>query len=211
MPFWPRNPGFVRKQDPGPGSGSGVGINIFPRANKTICWGENTYGNVHVPWHLRFRYDRLIMCSFFKITVSEGTKYDNAYISVADRDPVSFWPRDSGSGMGKKSGSGSGINCRIIFPTNTNHCFGLKYLNFWMRIWDPGWKHFGSGRGKSRIRYPRSTSRIRNTDLHTLNLVKIFDTVPYLNMKSQKTVFLVVGFRGIFLYRPKPCRKYSME
>jgi hypothetical protein len=127
VPFWPRNPGFVRKQDPGPGSGSGVGINIFPRANKTICWGENTYGNVHVPWHLRFRYDWLIMCSFFKITVSEGTKYDNAYISVADRDPVSFWPRDSGSGMGKKSGSGSGsgINCRIIFPTNTNHCFGL--------------------------------------------------------------------------------------
>jgi hypothetical protein len=30
--------------------------------------------------------------------------------SVADPDPVPFWPLDPGSGMGKKSESGSGMN-----------------------------------------------------------------------------------------------------
>jgi hypothetical protein len=56
--------------------------------------------------------------------------------------------------MGKKSGSGSGINNRIIlyFQELRNHFLGLKYLNSLMqirdrkiRIRDPGWKKIGSG------------------------------------------------------------------
>jgi hypothetical protein len=39
-------------------------------------------------------------------------------------DPVSFGPLDPGSGMGKKSGSGSGMNN----PDHIrNNVFGLKY------------------------------------------------------------------------------------
>jgi hypothetical protein len=59
-------------------------------------------------------------------------------------DPVLFWPLDPGSGMGRKSASGSGMN-------NPDHIFqsfetiflvflGLKYFDA-----DPGWKNVGSG------------------------------------------------------------------
>ena len=44
----------------------------------------------------------------------------------------------------------------------------LRYLNSFMRIRDPGWKQFGSGMEKSRIRDPAPESgsgiRIRNPD-----------------------------------------------
>jgi hypothetical protein len=51
------------------------------------------------------------------------------------RDPV-----DSGSGMGKKSGSRSKMN-------NPDHISESLETIFWvkMRIRDPGWKNFGSG------------------------------------------------------------------
>jgi hypothetical protein len=50
--------------------------------------------------------------------------------------------------MGKKSGSGSGMN-------DPDHIsWRLKYLNSSMRIWDPGWKKLGSGMEKSQIRDP---------------------------------------------------------
>ena len=52
------------------------------------------------------------------------------------RDPVPFSPRDPG--MGKKTGSGSGIN-------NPDHISQRFKNNFLMRIRDPGWKKFGSG------------------------------------------------------------------
>ncbi len=56
-------------------------------------------------------------------------------ISVADPD--------SGSGMGKKLGSGSGMN-------NPDHISERLETVFWVKILkfvdaDPGWKKFGSG------------------------------------------------------------------
>jgi hypothetical protein len=55
--------------------------------------------------------------------------------------------------MGKKSGSGSGLNNPDhISESIETICFGLKYLNSLMdsgmekiRNWDLGWKKFGSG------------------------------------------------------------------
>jgi hypothetical protein len=76
--------------------------------------------------------------------------------NVADPDPGSSAFLNPGSGMGKKSGSGSGMNCtRIIFPRAycRNHFFGLKYFNSLMRIRDG--KKLDPGSGK--------TYRIRNT------------------------------------------------
>ncbi len=68
--------------------------------------------------------------------------------SVADPDPGSGAFFTPGSGMGKKSGSGSGIRNEqpgSYFLELRNHFLGLKYLNSLMRIRDPGWKQFGSG------------------------------------------------------------------
>ncbi len=64
------------------------------------------------------------------------------YCSVAIPDP--------GSGMGKKTGSRSGIRIRDEQPGSyfrelRNQLFGLKYLNNLMRIRELGWKNFGSG------------------------------------------------------------------
>jgi hypothetical protein len=53
----------------------------------------------------------------------------------------------SGSGMSKKSGSGSGMNNPDHISLSLVTFFGLKYLNSLMRIRDPG-----SGMEKSRIR-----------------------------------------------------------
>ncbi len=85
--------------------------------------------------------------------------------SVADPDTCLFdpWIRE-------KSGSGSGIRIRDEQPGSyfwviRNHFFGLKYLNFFMRIWDvrdpgwknsdPGWKNYGSG---TRDKHPGSAT-----------------------------------------------------
>jgi hypothetical protein len=45
---------------------------------------------------------------------------------------------------------------RSYFRELRYHFLGLKYLNSLMRIWDPGWKEFGSGirDGKNRVRDP---------------------------------------------------------
>jgi hypothetical protein len=61
------------------------------------------------------------------------------------RDPVPFWPLHPGSGMGKKSGSGSGMNNPDHNSKSLEKNFGLKYSNSLMRIRDgknsdPGWK-----------------------------------------------------------------------
>jgi hypothetical protein len=45
-------------------------------------------------------------------------------------------------------GSGMNNHLETIFLV----FWGLKYLNLLMRIRDPGWRHFGSGMEKSRIR-----------------------------------------------------------
>jgi hypothetical protein len=67
-----------------------------------------------------------------------------------------FLHLDPGSGMGKNSGSGSEIRIRdkqprSYFPIAEKQFFGLKYLNSFMWIRDPGWKKFGSGIKKIRI------------------------------------------------------------
>jgi hypothetical protein len=58
---------------------------------------------------------------------------------------------DPGSGMGKKSGSGSGMNNPYHISESGS---GIRYEE--IRIRDPEWKNFGSG-----IRYEKSGSGIR--------------------------------------------------
>ncbi len=98
----------------------------------------------------------------------EGTVHGSAVrrfcgsASVADpdpgsgiRDPVPVLPPDPGYGMGKKSGSGSGIQDEQLgsyYQELRNHFWGLKYLNSLMRIWDGNNWDPGSGMEKSRIR-----------------------------------------------------------
>jgi hypothetical protein len=53
--------------------------------------------------------------------------------------------------MGKKSGSGSGMNNPDHISELRNHVLGFKYLNSLIQIRDPGWKKFGSGMEKTRI------------------------------------------------------------
>jgi hypothetical protein len=80
--------------------------------------------------------------------------------SVADPDPGlgAFLTPGSGIRDGRKSASGSGIQDEqpgSYFLELRNHFFaffGLKYLNSLMRIRHPGWRQFGSGMEKSRIR-----------------------------------------------------------
>jgi hypothetical protein len=67
------------------------------------------------------------------------------YVSVADSDPGSGAFLIPGSGMGKKSGSGSGMNNPDHISESLETMFGLKYFNSFVRIRDPGWKKFGSG------------------------------------------------------------------
>ncbi len=75
----------------------------------------------------------------------------NSVLRIRIRDPVPFWPLDPGSGMGRKSASGSGIRDEqpgSYFLELRNHFlifFGLKYFNSLMRIRDPGWKKVGFG------------------------------------------------------------------
>ncbi len=88
--------------------------------------------------------------------------YVRPMLRIRIRDPVPFWPLDPESGMGKKSGSGSGIRDeqpRSYFRELRNNFLGLKNLNSdadpgsgmeKVRIRDgkssdPGWKKFGYG------------------------------------------------------------------
>ncbi len=63
------------------------------------------------------------------------------------RDAVLFWSVDHGSGMGKKSGYGSGINNpdHISESLETMYWVKISYVNSLMLIRDPGWKKFVSG------------------------------------------------------------------
>ncbi len=75
------------------------------------------------------------------------------------QDPVPFWPMDPGSGMGKKSGSGFGMN-------NLDHISECVGTIFWVKIVkfldaDPG-----SGMEKIRIQIRDQGSGMeKNTDL----------------------------------------------
>jgi hypothetical protein len=66
-----------------------------------------------------------------------------AVLRIPIRDPVPFWPLDPGSGMGKKSGSGSaGMNNPDHISESLKTIFLVKILKSLMRIRDPGWKKF---------------------------------------------------------------------
>jgi len=65
--------------------------------------------------------------------------------------------------MGKITGSGIRNEQAVsYFPELGNQFFGLKYLNYLMRIPDPGWKKFGSGMEKfgsgNRDKHPGSAT-----------------------------------------------------
>jgi hypothetical protein len=91
-----------------------------------------------------------------------GTGIRNPGTVIRDTGYGSFLTLDPGSGMGKKSGSGTGILIRDAHPGHISE--SLK-TNFWVKIllmrirdgkiWirDPGWKNSDPG------------SRIRNTDI----------------------------------------------
>ncbi len=75
-------------------------------------------------------------------------------ISVADPDPGSGAFLTPGSGMGRKSASGSGIRDEqpgsyLLELRKLETIFfvflGLKYLNSLLRIRDPGWKKSDPG------------------------------------------------------------------
>ncbi len=86
-------------------------------------------------------------------------------VSVVDPDPGSGAFFTPGSGMGKKWGSGSGMNNLDHIPESLETIFWVKTLKF---LWcesemekirirdgknsDPGWKKFWSGMEKIRIR-----------------------------------------------------------
>jgi hypothetical protein len=81
-----------------------------------------------------------------------GLSFFGHVCSVADPDPGSGAFLTPGSGMGRKSASGSGIRDEqpgsyLLELRNHFFCFflGLKYLNSLMRIREPGWRQFGSG------------------------------------------------------------------
>ncbi len=64
--------------------------------------------------------------------------------SIADSGSGAFLT--PGSGMGKKSGSVSGMNNPDHISWSLETIFlGLQYSNSLMRIREPGWKKFGSG------------------------------------------------------------------
>ena len=75
-------------------------------------------------------------------------------LRIRTRDPLPFRPRE-GSGMDIKSGM-----------NNPDH-ISESLKNFWVKMLklfdeDPGWKQFGSGMEKSRIR-DKHPGRIHNT------------------------------------------------
>ncbi len=59
-----------------------------------------------------------------------------------------FLTLDPGYGMGKESGSGSGMNNPDHISESLKTIFWVKKLNSLMWIRDQGWKKFGSGMGK---------------------------------------------------------------
>jgi hypothetical protein len=75
-------------------------------------------------------------------------KHLPAVLWIQIRDPVPFWPLDPGSGMGKKSGSGSGMhNPDHILESLETNFVGIKQFFYAVpgsAIWDgknsdPGW------------------------------------------------------------------------
>jgi hypothetical protein len=85
-----------------------------------------------------------------------------------------------GSGMGKNR-SGMNNPDLTVFREIKNYFSALKYLNSFIRIQDPGWKEFGSGMEKIRIRVGKNSdpgwkkfgSVIRDKDPGSATLIRI--------------------------------------
>jgi hypothetical protein len=96
-------------------------------------------------------------------------------------DPGSDAFLTPGSGMGRKSASGSGIQDEkpgSYFLELRNNFFWLKYFNSLMRIRDLGWRQFVSGMEKSRIRnkHPGSATLLNRIIFHAI-IRQIFTVV----------------------------------
>jgi hypothetical protein len=101
-----------------------------------------------------------------------GVRQDQgSVLRIRIRDPVLFWPLDPGSGMGRKSASGSGIRDEqpgSYFLELQKPFFWVKILKFFdadpgsgmetVRIRDPGWIIVGSG---IRDKHPGSATLLR--------------------------------------------------
>ncbi len=72
-------------------------------------------------------------------------------LRIRIRDPVPFWPLDPGSGIGKKSGSWSGMNNPDHISKCSETIFWVKILNSLMRIWG---RKLGSGIRDGKISVP---------------------------------------------------------
>jgi hypothetical protein len=107
----------------------------------------------HCPFYLCFR--NIECCEY-------GMIYSRPDTSVADPDPVSSWPLDTG--WVKSKDPDPGWTTWIIFPRAQKPFFGLKYLNSLMRIRDGKKLDPGSEMEKCRIRDrdPRWKKRIRD-------------------------------------------------
>jgi hypothetical protein len=79
-----------------------------------------------------------------RLFANNGSQLDQKLL-IRIRDPVPFLPLDPGSGMGKKSKSGSGMNNPDHIAESLETIFCVKYLNSLMLIRDLGWKKFGFG------------------------------------------------------------------
>ncbi len=82
--------------------------------------------------------------------------------------------------MGKKSGSGSGMNNPDHISESSETIVEVtvkynKYLNSLMRNRDPGWKKFGSRMGKIRIRdkYPGSATLLLSLPMSMMHFLRI--------------------------------------
>ena len=71
------------------------------------------------------------------------------------------------------------------FRENRNHCCRIKYLNSLMQIRDPGWKKFGSGIEKTRIRDKHLGFGIRDKHPGSATPVRRYSTV-YVTLKRHK-------------------------
>jgi hypothetical protein len=108
----------------------------------------------------------------------------HAVLRIWIRNPVPLWPQDPGSGMGKKSRSGSGMNILNHISESLETIFWDKILKFFeaeadtdpgiFMTLDPGW-----------------TSRIRNTKCMTLHQHQS-------NMRSDLTCSLSVALMRMF-------------
>jgi hypothetical protein len=58
------------------------------------------------------------------------------------RDPVLFWPLHPGSGMGKKTRSGTGMNIPDHISESLETTFWIKNTSIYFLTLDPGWKNF---------------------------------------------------------------------